>query len=154
MMDNQLGTIIIIFLVITWVIQLWMSNRQLRRFYKRLKELRKDGLTAVGLDGNRLSGRLYGVLTVNPETRMIVHAEKFGGSTVFANLKPFPLLENKPLADLLDGKLDQGVPKKLLSAFMNAGRDIQKELDKPNSTEDAAADEQAEGRALGEGMPA
>jgi DNA-binding transcriptional regulator of glucitol operon len=153
-MDNQAGTLIIVFLVITWIVQLWMSHRQLRRFYKRLKLLRKDGLTAVGMDGNRLSGRMYGVLTVNPETRLILHAERFGGSTVFANLKPFPLIENKALADLLDGKLDQGVPPKLLNAFMNAARDIQKELDKPKIDEEAAADEQAEARALEEGMPA
>lgn len=155
-MGNEAGTLIIVTLVVAWIVQLWMSHRQLRRFYKRLKQIRKDGLTAVGLDGNRLSGRTYGVLTVDPQTRRIAHAERFAGATIFANLKPLPQLEGHTLDDLLAGKLNTGISGRLQRAFANAARDIQGELDKPKADDSTAAPpaDEAEESAINEGMPA
>ena len=150
-MGNDAGALIIVTLVVAWIVQLWMSHRQLRRFYKRLKEIRKDGLTAVGLDGNRWKGRTYGVLTVNPETRRIAHAERFAGATILASLKPVPELEGHSLDDLLTGKLNTGISQRLQNAFANAARDIQKELDKPKveAAQDAPAADP-----IDEGIPA
>jgi DNA-binding transcriptional regulator of glucitol operon len=155
-MGNDAGAIIIVTLVGAWIVQLWMSHRQLRRFYKRLKVIRKDGLTAVGLDGNRLSGRTYGVLTVDPQTRRIAHAERFAGATILASLKPVPQLEGHTLDDLLAGKLNAGISGRLQRAFANAARDIQGELDKPkiDAAPPAAADEEPTQPPVNEGIPA
>jgi DNA-binding transcriptional regulator of glucitol operon len=134
-MDGQTLTIIIALLVAAWLLQFWLSHRQLSRFYKRLRELRKDGLTAIGMVGNRVNGRVYGVLTVDRETRRIIHAEKFLGATIFAGLQPVPELQGHSLDALLAGEIKHDIKDKLMGAFMNAARDIQIELAKPPPAE-------------------
>jgi DNA-binding transcriptional regulator of glucitol operon len=130
-MDSQAVTLVIILLVGAWILQFWFSHRQLSRFYRRLKMLRKDGLTAIGMTGNRLSGRVYGVLTVDRTSGIIVHAESFQGATIFASLKPVPQLEGQSLDAFISGASSFGVSQKLADAFLNAARDIQTELAKP-----------------------
>ena len=135
-MDSQAVTIVLILLVGAWILQFWLSHRQLSRFYRRLKVLRKDGLTAIGMTGNRLNGRVYGVLTVDRASRTILHAESFQGATIFASLKPVPQLEGQPLEVFIAGASSYGISQKLADAFLSAARDIQTELAKPQLVSD------------------
>ena len=111
-------------LVGMWILQFGLAFWQMRRFYGRLTSLRHDGLTAVGLSGNRYKGRAYAVLTVDENNR-IVHAEKFSGWTIFAGLKPVPELIGMSLDEVLAQSTTLPVDKKLQAAFANAARDLQ-----------------------------
>ncbi len=148
-MDTQTATLIIVLLVAAWVLQFWLSSRQLSRFYTRLKQLRRDGLTAIGMTGNRLNGRVYGVLTVDRETRRIIHAEKFLGATIFAGLQPVPQLQGQSLDALLTERTAHGLSQKLADAFLNAARDIHNELAKPQPVH-TEAEVSKEAAALGQ----
>lgn len=120
----QNAGIILFGLVVMWLIQFGLAYRQMRRFYSRLVELRRDGLTAVGLNGERFKGRSYAVLTID-EHGQIIHAEKFSGWTVFAKLQPVAELRGMSLAELLEQERQLPVPAKLRPAFGNAARDLQ-----------------------------
>jgi len=106
------------------IIQFGLAYWQMRRFYQRMSTLRKSGLTAVGLSGNRYKGRLYVVLTVDEDDR-VIHAEQFSGWTVFAQLRPVPELTGLSLQELLTNESSLPVSKKLRNAFGNAARDLQ-----------------------------
>lgn len=116
--------IILLGLVVMWFIQFGLAYGQMRRFYGRLVELRRDGLTAVGLHGGRFKGRTYAVLTVD-ENGKIIHAEKFSGWTVFAKLQPVSELRGMSLSELLEQEGQLPVPARLRLAFGNAARDLQ-----------------------------
>lgn len=136
--------VLFILLALLWVVQLALTYRQMRRFYRRLRVLRQDGLTAVGMGGSRYGGRAYAVLVVDAETRHIMHAEKLMGMTIFAGLKPIPGLRGQPLAALLEGRLELKMPGKLRTALLNAANDLQNALDAPPAAEAADDDEAGE----------
>ena len=115
--------VIFILLVVMWILQFGFTYLQMQKFYKRLKIIRQDGLTAIGMEGGRYKGRAYGVLTVGKDNK-IIHAEKMSGWTNFAGLKPVPELVGMTLDEVMDEERTLPVSKKLQSAFRNAARDI------------------------------
>ncbi len=116
--------VLIFAMVGMWFAQFFMANRQMRAFYKRLAQIRKNGLTAVGMAGGQYKGRSYAVLTIDENDR-VVHAEQFSGWTVFATLKPVPEMVGLPLREVLDNQSSLPVSKKLQTAFANAAKDLQ-----------------------------
>ena len=116
------GTIIVS-LIIMWILQFALTYWQMGRFYRRLKEIRKDGLTAVGMSGGRYQGRAYGVITVDENNR-VMHAERFAGWTVFSGLRQVPEMAGMTLEEVLDESRDLPVSKKLQSAFRKAATDL------------------------------
>lgn len=117
------GTILIL-LAVMWIVQFGFTYQQMRRFYSRLKIVRKDGLTAVGTAGGRYKGRVYSVITVD-EDDTLLHAEYFSGITIFAGLKPVPEMVGLTIEDILEEDASQPVSKKVYEAFKNAALDIQ-----------------------------
>ena len=115
--------VIFVLLVVMWMLQFGFTYVQMQKFYKRLKIIRQDGLTAVGMEGGRYKGRAYGVLTVGKDNK-VIHAEKMSGWTNFAGLKPVPELVGMSLDEILDEERTLPIPKKLENAFRNAARDI------------------------------
>jgi DNA-binding transcriptional regulator of glucitol operon len=115
--------VIFVLLVVMWMIQFGFTYLQMQKFYRRLKIIRQDGLTAVGMEGGRYKGRAYGVLTVGKDNT-IIHAEKMSGWTNFAGLRPVPELIGLSLDEILDEERTLPVSNKLMSAFRNAARDI------------------------------
>lgn len=111
-------------LVVMWILQFGLAYWQMRRFYRRMSVLRRGGLTAIGLSGNRYNGRSYAVLTVDENNR-IVHAEKFSGWTIFAGLKPVPELVGMSPEEVLAKQATLPLGKKLQGAFANAAKDLQ-----------------------------
>lgn len=126
-------SIVIIALAAGLALQLLLTGWQTKRFYSRLKEIRSDGLTSIGLDGGIWSGRRYAVLVVD-EGLKILHAEKMSGITIFSKLKPVPELVGLNARDLLDENRKFLLKKRMLKAFRNAAKEYIKEDSELNST--------------------
>jgi len=130
--------VIFVMLVIMWSMQFGLTYLQMRKYTKRLKIIRQDGLTSVGMSGGKYKGRTYGILTVDANNQ-VIHAEKMAGWTTFSNLKPVPELVGLNLDQILDENHELPISKKLHLAFRTAANDLiearEKGLDK-NSTND------------------
>ena len=119
---ENLGVIFVL-LVVMWILQFGLTYLQMRKYTARLKIIRQDGLTAVGLSGSKYKGRTYGVLTVDKNNK-IIHAEKMSGWTNFSNLRPVPDLVGMTLEQILDEEKELPISKKLHLAFRNAANDL------------------------------
>jgi glucitol operon activator protein len=115
--------VIFVLLAVMWMLQFGFTYIQMQKFYKRLKIIRQDGITAIGMAGGKYKGRTYGVLTVD-NNNIIIHAERMSGWTNFAGLRPVPELVGMSLDEILDEDRNLPVSKKLQGAFRNAANDI------------------------------
>lgn len=106
-------------MVAMWVAQFALAHRQMKQFYRRLKIVRKDGRTAVGMSGNRYRGRVYGVLVIDADGQ-ITHAEGMQGWTVLARLRPVPEVVGLTLDQLTEESAALPVSDQLKSALLNA----------------------------------
>jgi DNA-binding transcriptional regulator of glucitol operon len=77
---------------VAWVLQLVLSLRQMRRFYRRVSELKRLGRTSIGVGGGTDRGRAYAVVVADPSGRVLT-AEVMSGISVFARLRPLPELK-------------------------------------------------------------
>jgi DNA-binding transcriptional regulator of glucitol operon len=142
-MFGSSAIVLFILLGLMWLLQLYLTYRQTQRFYGRVRKLRKLGMLAVGVAGGMYRGRVYAVMVVNPETRIITHAEKMSGWTVFAGLKQIKGGTGHLLDDFLDGKVHIAVGQKALEALKNAGNDIRRALDQQAAAEQDSAEASA-----------
>ncbi len=110
-------------LVVMWSLQFGLTYLQMRKYTKRLKIIRQDGITAVGMSGSKYKGRTYGILTVD-KNNQIIHAEKMSGWTTFSNLRPVPDLVGMTIEQILDEDNELPISKKLQLAFRNAANDL------------------------------
>ncbi len=115
------GAIVVIGLALAWSLQYVLAFWQMRRYYKRLAELRKKGLVSIGMAGSAWRRRQYAVLVVDKLDRdRIVCVEQLSGWTVMATLKPVPGFEGRPVSDLLDDAIQLPVSPKLLLALRDS----------------------------------
>ena len=121
MLENFNYTYIFLILAASYALQLLLTGWQAKRYFRRIKELRKDGLLSVGLAGGKWSGRTYAVLVVD-DAFNIIHAEKLSGMTIFSNLKSIDEFLGLNVHDVLDENREFSVKKKLLTAFRNAAK--------------------------------
>ncbi|MCU0492684.1 MAG: transcriptional regulator GutM [Chloroflexaceae bacterium] len=114
---------IFLVVVVFWSAQFVLAYWQLRRFHKRIGELRKLGRTSIGMHGNRWRGRTYAVL-VTDKANIIRHAETFDGWTVFSKLKPFTGLNGTRLEALLadSAATPEGLRQSQWLAFQHAAQ--------------------------------
>jgi DNA-binding transcriptional regulator of glucitol operon len=113
--------------IAAWVLQLVLSTFQYRRYYSRLKELRKEGArTAVGMVGSNWKTKAFGVLVVDDDD-VIVRAEKLSGWTVFANLKPVEGVTGLPIQALDAEEPVAGVRKRIWRALQAAKTYLEEE---------------------------
>ena len=113
------ATLIIIGLAVAWGIQYALAFWQMKRFYRRIAELRRDGQVSIGMAGSSWRRRQYAVLVIDPGQR-IVHVAQLSGWTIFATLKPVVGLDGRPMSDLFDEGAALPVGNKLLLALRNA----------------------------------
>ena len=133
MQDIPYG-LIFLGLAFAYGLQLLLTGWQAKRYYKRLKVLRKDGMTSVGMSGGKWSGRVYGVLDVD-ENYQILHAEKMSGMNIFSGLKPIGNLIGLNAKDLLDENRTFSLKKKVFEAFRSAAREYFKPENQSNVPE-------------------
>lgn len=107
-------------LAFMWVVQSLLTVWQSNRFMKRFRELRQDGASAIGSSGTKYKGRIYSILVVDSDKK-VVHAEELSGWTIFAKSKPVVELIGVSLDDLMDEEYESPVRKKTLDAFRHAG---------------------------------
>ncbi len=136
-MDST-GTLIALLLAAMWILQYVLSFYQMRRYYKRLADLRREGLVWVGMAGSAWRRRQYVALVVSPDQR-IVRVEELSGWTVLATLKPLPGLEGRPVSDLSDDSVALPVSKKQLAALRDAVKHMQAHAAKKAAQAAAAA---------------
>lgn len=110
-------------LVVMWILQFGLTFLQMRKYTARLKIIRQDGLTSVGMSGSKYKGRTYGILTVDKNNK-IIHAEKMAGWTNFSNLRPVPDLIGMNVEQILNEENELPISKKLHLAFRNAANDL------------------------------
>jgi len=110
-------------LAIAYALQLLLTAWQAKRFFRRLKEIRKDGLTSIGLEGGKWKGRTYAVLVVDDD-KNILHAEKLSGMTIFSKLESVPELIGVNACDLLTEAPTIICKKKVMKAFQNAAEEL------------------------------
>lgn len=141
---DKAGVIVAILLVVTWSAQMVLSLIQVRRYFKRINILRRYGRVATGMGGTRYRGRVYGVLAVNTETKIVTKAMQLSGITVFAGLKPVPALEGISLDQLLDdpNMLSAFSPKRA-TAFRAAAQTLRDSFQPQQTPSDALASQGA-----------
>lgn len=115
----EMAPYIVISLAVAWLLQYGLAFLQLKRFYKRLYQLRRFGSVWVGKYGSAWKGRTFAILVVTKD-RHISRVEQFSGWTVLANLKPIEGLEGRPIADLTNDSIQLPVSHKLLLALRSA----------------------------------
>jgi len=144
-MEKDNWSFIILAMGIAWAIQYGLAYLQLKRFYRRVSELRRLGTVSVGKAGSAWRRRVFTVLVVDRE-RIIQHVEQLTGWTVFANLKPLTGLEGRPMSDLFNDSLALPVTRKQLLALRNAAEFIIQLDDrkKVKSEEKEAEDQESE----------
>lgn len=115
---------VLLLLGLAWLSQFFLSWLQIRRFYRRLREIRKDvPLTAIGVSGNIYQRKVYVVLAVDDD-EIIRHAEHISGFSVFAGLKRVEPVIGKKMDILWEEDPIAGVKPKLWDALLNAAEYI------------------------------
>ena len=144
-MDST-ATTVILALAAAWIIQYYFAWWQMRRFYKRIADLRRFGLVSVGMSGSTWRRKQYAVIAVDKEQK-ITHVEELSGWTVMASLKPVVGLDGRPMTDLWEHEAELPVSPKLLLALQNAANYIkdktiheaEEPVDEPKLSESASA---------------
>ena len=118
-MLNQFGYVFLL-LALAWIGQLALSLLQTRRFYRQVAQLRQGSYaSAIGLAGSTWKRKVYGVLVVDTDLR-VIRAGQLSGFTVFASLKPVSEVTGLHLDRIEEETPVTGVSQKLWSAFQNA----------------------------------
>jgi DNA-binding transcriptional regulator of glucitol operon len=110
--------------VIAWVLQLVLSYRQAIEFSHRIADLRRQGTVAVGLGRGFLRARVYAVVAVGRDDR-VVGAEVLRGWSTLSNSKPIPGLPGLPYERLCDTPAVAGFDKALRDALCQVVATIQ-----------------------------
>lgn len=126
-MDSTTIALLLV-LVGAWLLQIFMSNWQMRRFHGKSQEMRRTGAEmAVGLAGTTYRTKTYAVLVVDL-FRKVTAAGYLRGYTVFADMKELPQLEGMGLDEIGRGDPPNGVPPKTWQALDHAAGFIRKKL--------------------------
>jgi DNA-binding transcriptional regulator of glucitol operon len=118
---------VFIALAVAWLLQLYLSYFQMRRFYGRVSELRRtyNGITSIGMEGSAWKRRQYAVIVADKDKRILA-VEQLSGWTILAKLQPVKGLEGLTFDDLFDESSNLPVNRKLLLAMRNAAQHILK----------------------------
>jgi glucitol operon activator protein len=122
---------------VAWVLQLMLSLRQMRRFYRRVSELKKLGRTTIGVGGGTYRGRAYAVVVEDASGRVLT-AEVMSGISVFARLRSLPELKGWNLRALHDAP-PAGLKTKQRAALIQAANKLLKGGDDAGSLGDLPA---------------
>jgi glucitol operon activator protein len=121
---------IVVALAAAWLLQIWMSTQQMRRFNERTQRMRRLGThTAVGMSGNTYRRKTYAALAVDA-AGVVTAAEQLSGFTVFARPRPVESVNGIHIDEVGRGEPPAGVTAKEWAAFDHAAEFIRKKLAK------------------------
>lgn len=127
-MFDRPSVAIVGFLVAAWLLQIWMSAQQMRRFHATSQRLRRMGThMAIGVAGNMYRSKTYVALVTNTGNQ-VVAAERLNGLTVFASSKPVPEVVGMSLDEVGRDDPPRGVSPKTWAALDYAAGFIRKKL--------------------------
>jgi glucitol operon activator protein len=140
---TEAGSAIIFMLAVAWVVQFVFSYFQMRRYYKRIRELNKFGSVWIGMEGSAWKRRHYVALVVD-KNNIIQKVEELKGWTVLAGFKPVKGLDGLPISEITDNTIELPVKGKLLLALRNAVKHIEDAAAKKALVEEQAVKEKLE----------
>jgi DNA-binding transcriptional regulator of glucitol operon len=136
-MTTETGLLAMI--AVAWVLQIWMSSSQMRRFNKRSHELAKTGdFMSVGLAGTTYRRKVYTILVVDREGT-VTAAEELAGFTVFANTRPLHGVVGLPLDEVGVGAAPTGLTDKAWASLGHAAGFLRPKIDNPSPGEDVGS---------------
>jgi len=106
-------------IVVAWVAQLILSYRQAIAFSHRIADMRRMGTVAVGLGRGRLRSRVYAIISVGRDDR-VVAAETLRGLTSLSASKPLPGLPGLPYERLCENPAVAELDRPLRDALCQA----------------------------------
>ncbi len=106
-------------IIAAWISQLVLSYRQAIAFSHRVADMRRKGTVAVGLGRGRLRSRVYAIISVSRDDR-VVAAEALRGLTTLSASKPLPGLPGLPFERLCDTPAVADFDKPLREALCQA----------------------------------
>lgn len=121
---------------LAWVLQFFLSMRQMRGFYRRVSELRQFGRTSIGVGGGTYRGRAYAVVVADPSGRVLT-AELMSGISVFARLRPLPEVKGWNLRAMCEAP-PTSLNAKQKAALCQAANKLQQGGEASNSVTDHA----------------
>lgn len=135
MMDATTIALLLV-LVGAWLLQIFMSSWQMRRFHRRSQEMRRTGTNmAVGLTGTTYRRKTYAVL-VTDLYQQVTAAGWLSGFTVFADMKELPQLEGMHLDEIGRSEPPDGISPKTWNALDHAAGFIRNKLAKSSTGTD------------------
>lgn len=115
-------------LAAAWLLQIWLSTQQMRRFNERSRRLRTLGAhSAIGVAGTTYRRKTYAALAVDA-TGIVTAAEQLSGFTVFATPKPVQAVEGIHVEAVGRGDPPEGVTVKEWAAFDHAAGFIRRAI--------------------------
>lgn len=130
-------------LAAAWLLQIWLSTQQMRKFNERTVRLRRLGAhTAIGMSGTMYRRKTYAAVAVDA-LGVVKAAEQLSGFTVFASPRPMPAVEGIHIDEIGKGDPPQGVSAKEWAALDHAAGFIRKKL--ANEAADDVGDPEREG---------
>lgn len=106
-------------LIVVWVLQSTFVFFQAKAFAQRITQLRHEGRLAVGLGRSRIRIRMFAIVVVDRQDR-VVRVETLGGWSVFARPRLLPRYVGLPVAELPDAVRAQKPSRQLQGAIDQA----------------------------------
>lgn len=123
------NTILIVgLLAAAWLLQIFLSSWQMKRFHDKTQQMRSLGkYTSVGLAGSMYRRKTYTVIAVDEDGR-VTGAERLSGTTVLAGAKTVPEVIGLHLDELGRGDPPAGVDGKTWESLDMGADFIRKKL--------------------------
>ncbi len=123
---DRLSVTVVLLLAGAWLLQIYLSSQQMRRFHARTQEWKRLGSAmAIGLAGTTYRRKVYAVV-VTDEDWNVVKAGRLTGFTVVANLKPIDEIIGMSLDQVGQGEPPEGISPKTWAALDHAASFIRK----------------------------
>ena len=94
------------FFLVAWVLRIWLSNRQLVRYQRKVREMSAPGRGFVGSGRSFRRGGHAGVIAIvrTDADGLIQRAAAMGSGTVYAGFRDIEALRGVPVARLIEGE--------------------------------------------------
>lgn len=124
------GLTIALILAGAWLVQIVLSNIQMKRFHATTQRLRKTGTRmAIGLAGSTYRRKVYtAVVTDDDDT--VTAGGRLGGFTVAASMRELPEIIGMHIDRVGKGEPPEGIDQKTWASLDHAAEFIRKQLAK------------------------
>lgn len=124
------GLTIALVLAGAWLVQIVLSNIQMKRFHATTQRLRKTGThMAIGLAGSTYRRKVY-TAVVTDDDDIVTAGGRLGGFTVAATMRELPEIVGLHLDRVGKGAPPEGVDAKTWESLDHAAEFIRKKLAK------------------------